>query len=717
MPDERNYEIPDDTRVLVVTPNYTNWVTAETHINHVETVSMWKKWGLKTNWMIIGRTFVQFARSQGVQAMLDGGFTHLFFVDDDAIIDPHLLPKYVQHDKHIMITPYPMRKSPFQIGILSSVSYYCRDCRHRWECPGDVTPPPTLPCPECSKTTPRDYHEHAMYRNFTTKDLNQGLVQVDGGGTHAMLIKREVFTKSYGFPKPRRGEQLSDDNRSYPEKALDVIHEFQDMSDDPKKRQLFDHYLGDVPDQSMSFEEEWKIDQKPFFVMPKVGTEDMLYCGTDGIVYGDFNDISVPSMEAITHTGRKEAITQFHKREYSGEIVCVKPLYTEAIRLTPNHPVFTSVTSRRWTDAGELKESDKLFFPKPRLNDYTPVLDMTQYAAGAFVGDDGIQFKRTTTKASKAPVSVKMTSDLAWLFGFYVAEGNCSKNFVCFSHNAETEQAHVGRIQSVCREAFGISNFDYQRNGNSGQLRFTNTVLARFFTESFGKGAGKKRFPKWISDNLRFSGAALRGLWDGDGMLGHTQGSILTTTSRALAHQVKNLLAANGILASIRVVEKALPRHTIYTVRPLAAYRKLFGELVGIELPDKMTSNKEKALYTKRANGIEGWWIPIESITRELFEGTVYNAGVQNANSYVLNGVAVHNCYRARMKGFEVWCDTDEFAAHIGFAPVITREFTESMEKMGTQPPQKEGAIGLALIGDHARNHNVMYRDAETTLA
>ena len=351
MPDERNYEIPDDTRVLVVTPNYTNWVTAETHINHVECVSLWKKWGLKTNWMIIGRTFVQFARSQGVQAMLDGGFTHLFFVDDDAIIDPHLLPKYVQHDKHIMITPYPMRKSPFQIGILSSVSYYCRDCRHRWECPGDVTPPPALPCPECSKTTPRDYHEHAMYRNFTTKDLDQGLVQVDGGGTHAMLIKREVFTKSYGFPKPRRGEQLSDDNRSYPEKALDVIHEFQDMSDDPKKRQLFDHYLGDVPDQSMSFEEEWKIDQKPFFVMPKVGTEDMLFS------------------------------------------------------------------------------------------------------------------------------------------------------------------------------------------------------------------------------------------------------------------------------------------------------------------------------------------------------------------------------YRSKMKGFEVWCDTDEFAAHIGFAPVITREFTESMEKMGTQPPQKEGAIGLALIGDHARNHNVMYRDAETTLA
>ena len=45
MPEKTTYEIPDGTKVMVATPNYTNWVTAETHINHVECIAKWKKWG------------------------------------------------------------------------------------------------------------------------------------------------------------------------------------------------------------------------------------------------------------------------------------------------------------------------------------------------------------------------------------------------------------------------------------------------------------------------------------------------------------------------------------------------------------------------------------------------------------------------------------------------------------------------------------------------
>ena len=157
-PRELKYSIPDNHKVLVATPNYTNWFTSEVHTNHVNCVSSWKKWGIDFNWMIVGRTFVHFARSQVCQAAVDGKFTDIFWLDDDAIIDPEILPRYLAHAKDIMITPYPMRKSPFQIGVLSSIVYNCRDCKGLFSVGVDVIPPPEKKCPQCGRMTPRDFH-------------------------------------------------------------------------------------------------------------------------------------------------------------------------------------------------------------------------------------------------------------------------------------------------------------------------------------------------------------------------------------------------------------------------------------------------------------------------------------------------------------------------------------------------------------------------------
>jgi len=134
------FEIPDNTRVLVATPNYTNLYSSEVHVNHVECVKAWEEWELPFQWMVIGRTFVHFARSQACRAAVDGGYSHIFWLDDDAIVDPELLIKLLSHDKDVVISPYPMRRSPFQIGILNAHSYYCRDCDHRQDWPAHPTP-------------------------------------------------------------------------------------------------------------------------------------------------------------------------------------------------------------------------------------------------------------------------------------------------------------------------------------------------------------------------------------------------------------------------------------------------------------------------------------------------------------------------------------------------------------------------------------------------
>jgi len=196
-----------DAKVLIGTPNYMNMFWSEVHSNHIESAVEWKGQGIDFNWMIVGRSFVHFARTQVCDAAINGKFTHVFWVDDDAIIPPNTLKRFIEHDKDVVVAPYPMRKPPHEIGILSHPD--------------------------------GDFHDHSGYRNWTPDDLNKGMVQCDGAGTHCMLIKVDILNKLYGpIAAQSREEGMS----------------VQGTLEDENKNGL------------------------PYFVMPKVGTEDMYFC-------------------------------------------------------------------------------------------------------------------------------------------------------------------------------------------------------------------------------------------------------------------------------------------------------------------------------------------------------------------------------------------------------------------------------------------------------
>lgn len=222
-----------DAKVLIATPNFTNSFTSEVHGNHIECATEWKKEGINFNWLIVGRTFVHFARTQACDAAIRGKYTHIFWVDDDAVIDPKILAKYIKADKEIIITPYPMRRSPHEIGVLSS--------------------------------TVGDFHRHDSYVNMKMKDLDKGLIEVDGGGTHAMLVNMSVFDSKPDADVPREVQ--------YPP---DLFKLLESLTEDQRKK--IDHFVGNLPDEKYSLREENDDLKKPYFMMPKSGTEDMYFC-------------------------------------------------------------------------------------------------------------------------------------------------------------------------------------------------------------------------------------------------------------------------------------------------------------------------------------------------------------------------------------------------------------------------------------------------------
>lgn len=225
-----DYSKYKDARVLIGTPNYTNLLSSEVHTNHVECAVAWTRWGLKFNWTLVGRTFVHFARTQISQAAIAGEFTHILWLDDDAVADPEILPRFIEHDVDVVIAPYPMRRPGYEIGVL--------------------------------KSTNGNFHDHASYRNLSLADLGQGMIEVDGGGTHCMLVKVECML--------RKGSM---------DPALQLPEELRKLlsSLDSDQQKMVDHYIGNMPTEELSLKEEDDLG-KPYFMMPKSGTEDMYWC-------------------------------------------------------------------------------------------------------------------------------------------------------------------------------------------------------------------------------------------------------------------------------------------------------------------------------------------------------------------------------------------------------------------------------------------------------
>lgn len=401
---------------------------------------------------------------------------------------------------------------------------------------------------------------------------------------------------------------------------------------------------------------------KYWFMTTSGAGEDIHFCMKKGIVYGDFEDISKKPKDALTHTGVRHNVTEYFEREYDGELVRITPLGTEDLEITPNHPVLIfNGHKQEWKDAGKLDKSDMLFSPIPKMNDYEHIIDLTPFSYGACIKDEEILFTRTHKTAASIPAFPRMNKDLAYLFGYYVAEGNSTKNNVVFSYNAKTEKKRIQRIKKILSKNFEIKTFgEYIDKGtNSGHLTITNAVLARFFRSTFGHGANNKRFPVWIADNKRFCTDVLNGLFDGDGHLNRWGLWSLITTSQVLAHQVKNIFSGMGIFASIGINDSNVKNgySRSYRIRP---YKK-----------------DTKLIIKKLMNGIEGWSIPIKKIIREKFKGMVYNLGVSPVESYIINGISVHNCQQAKKAGFRVFMDTSTKIGHLGEREVVTEETYE----------------------------------------
>jgi LAGLIDADG-like domain/Transposase IS116/IS110/IS902 family len=225
-------------------------------------------------------------------------------------------------------------------------------------------------------------------------------------------------------------------------------------------------------------------------------------------------------------------------------------------------------------------------------------------------------------RAVAVPAKLKVDAKIGRLIGLYAAEGHVSGNHVGWSFNIEeTELAQfvVETLAELGIEA-GVTRNEEAR---AQQVIATRKALAQTFGELFGHGAYSKRLPmNWLwqlsDDVLR---AVVEGTLEGDGHIEENGTRVLGVVSERLARWVADAIGRLGDQASIGRYTQA------YHGRSQVVW---------------------KVMELKRgvAQGETGAWHPIMAQETDNYTGPVYNLEVEEDHSYVVEGIAVHNCWK-----------------------------------------------------------------------
>lgn len=238
-------------------------------------------------------------------------------------------------------------------------------------------------------------------------------------------------------------------------------------------------------------------------------------------------DIKIGDL-VLTHMGRYKPVTNIWSNGIKSTIkICVgrKGRLTHTCELTPDHRILD--ISGEWLDSNSVKKPKNIVPPK------------------------GI----VPTKLG----NTDNDKDLAWIIGFYLAEGdiylnnangNNPKKVIRFTNGNQNLMAKLKTISDSKTLNSGTicdSNF-----GNWKNLRLYNDTLADAFEKEFGKGFNTKRLPDWIySASTEYKENLLQGILDGDGQKKYNTSRRIDLANQTLVFQLKLLAESLNYYTSI----------------------------------------------------------------------------------------------------------------------------------------------------------------------
>src|SRR5256884_832063 len=243
------------------------------------------------------------------------------------------------------------------------------------------------------------------------------------------------------------------------------------------------------------------------------------------------------------------------------------------------------------------------------------------------------------------PEYLDLSADLAWLLGFYCAEGSIGEHpqrpnsyqliFSCGHHKPHL----VARAARLLKEFFAVQAVIVNRRTTT-TVEVRSTSLARLFEALCGRGAKNKRVPADLANAPAIViRAFLDGYFAGDGYVSetHVEGG---TVSRNLAFGLYELGLHLDLLPTYFVHERAPTK--LIEGREVSQSTVFIVKFKRDRYEERRGSASERSAW--RDTG-QVFLAPVRHAERVPYQGMIYNLEIDDPDhSYLAPFVAVSNC-------------------------------------------------------------------------
>jgi len=342
----------------------------------------------------------------------------------------------------------------------------------------------------------------------------------------------------------------------------------------------------------------------------------------------------------LTHKGRYKKVVGIKEQKYTKKMIDLKiAKIGKNIKTTFNHKFFAykkdqvrygrGVPKTKRKIIGELQEikaenlekGDWVILSKENLYNNITTIE--------------IAINKYIKKYGKQPYiknnSLKVSRDLVWLLGFYVAEGSYLRGSMFTLH--EDEKFLVNEIIRISKKIFGITpkTYSYGYKGKSIQVLIPNVIIGRWFRDICGNHAENKVIPSFIKNNSKsILQDFLDGYYSGDGTkykIYNKSKKTISTISINLAYQIKQLLMQLDFIP-----------YTTYESGHIDKNGSLHKTAYRIGWNPNNKSLKNSVILEDKTL--------CRVLNTEIIESNlnVRDLSVEEDHSYTVYGVSVHNC-------------------------------------------------------------------------
>ncbi len=338
----------------------------------------------------------------------------------------------------------------------------------------------------------------------------------------------------------------------------------------------------------------------------------------EGVVAGDL---------VLTHFGRYRKVLATTQRE--ARVNRIKIHRMPAVLASDEHPF---LTAEGWVQARELA-GHYVRLGRPAEPVATTHIEFEGEVEGDFVygrktGQSDVSKQRHQLLGTRSlqikPVKARVQLDetVGWFIGMYLAEGEINPELrsVRFTLGLH-EEPYAERLTAILKDRFGVgAEITHVVEAPTSWLtvRAHSKILCEWIAREFNRGFARKSLPYWIHTTpAEFRAGLLRGVADGDGTRVNVNQTRVTLSNEALVRQLFELAVGLGQTPCLKA--EYVPENA--TARPWS-----------VTLGGKPMYVRDGAYLVESVEPLEG-------------VATVYNLEVEEDNTYVANGLIVHNCF------------------------------------------------------------------------